>query len=426
VELQFLKIAHVWVVEGGFAKEGFMKRSTYLVWALSMALSAGVLLAVTFSRVPVAGVPRGVYAAAGVPAGPAPLTVPLTTTAAATLAGALPTEPGTHDPVLIKQDDWYYLFYTGGTVNSLRSKDLIHWTPPTTPTTPITTAATTTATAGGAGAATAAAAAGGRGGRGGRGGNGPRAVSALPGMPNSIRAVLPNVRELWAPDISFFKGKYMMYFAAIGLATNKTLDPGSKDYMWHDEGVIVRSQNSDNYNAIDPNFCLDEKGQPWLVFGSFWTGIKLRKLTDEGKPDPADTKLYALATRDRGTAIEAPFIIHEGKYFYLFVSWDKCCAGLNSTYRIMVGRSEKITGPYVDKENVDMAKGGGTQLLAGDGKRIIGPGHCGLFKDGDHWLMVHHFYDGNTPNGTSRLQVRPVTFDEKSWPVVGKSINSPA
>ena len=70
-------------------------------------------------------------------------------------------------------------------------------------------------------------------------------------------------------------------------------------------------------------------------------------------------------------------------------------------------------------------QGGGTEVLAGDGKRIIGPGHEGLLKDGDRWLMVHHFYDGNTPNGVSRLQVRPMTFDKEGWPVVGKAINSP-
>ena len=171
---------------------------------------------------------------------------------------------------------------------------------------------------------------------------------------------------------------------------------------------------------------MDEKGRPWLTFGSFWSGIKLMPLNEVGKPDDTDKTMYAIAARAAGsTAIEAPFIIHKGKYYYLFVSWDSCCRGVNSTYRLMVGRAEKITGPYVDKQNADMAQGGGTQLLAGDGKRLIGPGHCGLFKEGDHWLMVHHFYDGNT-GGTSRLQVRPVTFDEKGWPVLGPAINSPS
>ena len=351
-----------------------MKRTTYLLAALTILLLAGML----WVRAE----------AAATKAGGGPTTLGSTLPAAG--AASSPVEPNTHDPVLIKEGDTYYVFFTGGNVAALHSTDLIHWT---------------------------------------------RAANLLPRTPAWVATELPGVRGLWAPDIAFYKGKYLLFYAAssfgsrnsaIGLATNKTLDPGSKDYQWEDGGMVIRSTQTDNYNAIDPNFVVDEKGQPWLAFGSFWSGIKLRKLTDEGKPDPLDPTLYALAARAGGsTAIEAPFIIHEGRYYYLFVSWDRCCAGLNSTYRIIAGRAEKITGPYVDKDNVAMAQGGGTQLLAGDGKRIIGPGGQGLFKDGDRWLMVHHFYDGNTPNGTSRLQVRPVTFDERGWPVVGKAMNSP-
>lgn len=319
---------------------------------------------------------------------------------------------------MIKQGDYYYVFYTGGFINAIRSKDLLHWESPAA--TPTTGTAPTPAPTG-------------RGGRG--GGRGPRPASVFPGMPNSASAILPSVNSLWAPDIALFKGRYLMYYAAssfgsrnsvIGLATNKTLDPASKDYQWHDDGIVVQSQNSDNYNAIDPNFVLDEKGRPWLTFGSFWTGIKLLQLGDDGKPDPAHKTLYSIAARAPGsTAIEAPFIIHEDKYFYLFVSWDTCCRGLSSTYRIMVGRSEKITGPYLDKTGADMAKGGGTQLLAGDAQRYIGPGGQSLLKDADRWLLVYHFYDGNTPNGTSRLQIRPLSFDNQAWPTLNKPLNSP-
>ncbi len=397
-----------------------MNRRVYSLAALSMALAAGVMLAVTFSKVPL----RSADGAQGAGTSPAGLAATLATTAASQLgaltapaamtgpattlaSGTLPLEPGAHDPAMIKEGDYYYVFYTGGLINELRSKDLIHWDP-------------VRAAAPGAGAA-------GRGGRG-RGG-------ILPAAPAWLATDLPTNRgDLWAPDISFHDGKYFLYYAGssfgsrnsgIGLSTNKTLDPASKDYKWEDVGLVVRTQQSDNYNAIDPNWVEDEKGQGWLDFGSFWSGIKLIKVGKDGKADPADKTMYSIAARGAGsTAIEAPFIIHEGRYFYLFVSWDRCCQGLRSTYRVMAGRAEKITGPYVDKDGVDMAKGGGTQLLAGDRKRIIGPGHEGLFKDGNRWLMVHHFYDGNTPNGTSRLQVRPVTFDEKGWPVVGKAMNS--
>jgi arabinan endo-1,5-alpha-L-arabinosidase len=385
-----------------------MNRATYLIAALTIVLVAGILLVITLSLQksppetvrepytnavpptppPAAPNPRPAFGSAASPGTPS---------ARATVAAPvprLPLEPRAHDPVMIKEGDYYYVFYTGGLINALRSKDLVTWVPS------------------------------------------PR---TLPGIPDWVRSEWPNNRaDLWAPDIAYFNGNYLLYYSAstfgsrnsgIGLATNKTLDPASRNYAWRDAGMIVRTHDSDDFNAIDPNFALDERGQPWLAFGSWWSGIKLIRLNQEGKPDPNDKTVYSLAARKPPeTAIEAPFIIREGRYFYLFVSWDKCCQGVRSTYRIMTGRAEKITGPYLDKDGVDLAKGGGTQLLAGDGQRLRGPGHEGLFKDGGgggRWLMVHHFYDGNTPQGLSRLQVRPVTFDNAGWPALGKALDSP-
>ena len=399
-----------------------MNRSTYAIISLSSLLAAGVLLAITFSNVPLTPRSSTITSTASTLASIDSATRP---TVQNPPPAPLPLEPQVHDPSLIRQGDYYYVFYTGNLINCLRSKDLLHWESPTAlPATPPTRASATNP------ATTPA-----RGARATRAGRSPsRLPSVFPAMPNSVSASLPATRDLWAPDIAFYNGKYLLYYAAssfgsrnsaIGLASNKTLDPASRDYQWHDDGVILRSTVSDEYNAIDPNFVLDEIGRPWLAFGSFWSGIKLRRLTPNGTPDSADPTLYSLASRTAPeTAIEAPAIIREGRYFYLFVSWDRCCQGLQSTYRIMVGRSEKITGPYLDKNGTDMAQGGGTQLLVGDGKRLIGPGGQSLFHDTGRWLMALHFYDGNT-NGTARLQIRPVSFDEKLWPTLANPLNSP-
>src|SRR4030095_3352373 len=108
-----------------------------------------------------------------------------------------------------------------------------------------------------------------------------------------------------------------------------------------------------------------------VAFGSFWDGIKMIDINvSTGKR--SGSNLYSLASRGGG-AIEAPSIIHRGSTYYLYVSFDRCCAGVNSTYRIMVGRSSTITGPYVDKNNQPMMSGGGSQLLATNGSEI-GPG----------------------------------------------------
>src|SRR5690606_1821910 len=133
--------------------------------------------------------------------------------------------------------------------------------------------------------------------------------------------------------------------SVIGLATNKTLDSASDEYEWVDEGLVVESVASDDYNCIDPNLILDADGVPWLAFGSFWSGIKMRRLDHEtGKPSEEDTTLYSLARRRVNSgSVEAPFIIRKGDFYYMFVSFDFCCRGTDSTYHVTVGRSESVT-----------------------------------------------------------------------------------
>lgn len=258
-------------------------------------------------------------------------------------------------------------------------------------------------------------------------------------IPDWIQKESPGTKELWAPDISFFDGVYHLYYAyslfgkntsGIALATNKTLDAASPKYKWEDQGIVLRSGQGDDFNAIDPNLVLDASGQAWLAFGSFWSGIKMRRIDRAtGKLSADDTHLYALASRERpagappGTpelppnweAIEAPFIIRHGEYYYLFVSWDLCCRGVKSTYRTMVGRSRTVTGPYVDAAGKPMAEGGGKQILTGN-EQWLGPGGESLYVDKEQTIMVFHAYD--TQTGKPALQVSTVGWKD-GWPVVG-------
>ena len=120
--------------------------------------------------------------------------------------------------------------------------------------------------------------------------------------------------------------------SAIGLATTRTLDPSSPDYRWTDEGMVLRSyQDKDDWNAIDPNLVLDGDSA-WLVWGSFWGGIKMRRVDPStGKLSAADTTMHSLSSRPReqpiNGSVEAPFIVRHGDYWYLFVSFDRCCRG---------------------------------------------------------------------------------------------------
>jgi arabinan endo-1,5-alpha-L-arabinosidase len=239
---------------------------------------------------------------------------------------------------------------------------------------------------------------------------------------------VPGARGIWAPDISYFHGRYRLYYSVstfgknrsvIGLATNRTLDPKSPDYRWVDEGKVVESTPDYDWNAIDPNLAVDDDDGQWLVWGSFWDGIKMRRVDPEtGKLLASEPRLHSLASRRplKPPAIEAPFIVKRLGYYYLFVSFDLCCRGKDSTYKIMVGRAREITGPYVDKDGTPMMEGGGSLVLAGTAS-WPGVGHEAILADSGSDYLVFHAYDA--ASGRPRLQISTIVW-ENGWPRVAR------
>lgn len=290
-----------------------------------------------------------------------------------------------HDPVIIKADDTYYTFSTHGGIYIRKSSDLLNWESPS-----------------------------------------PSSVFDPADAPAWTREMVPGSNnDIWAPDISYFNDKFHLYYSVstfgsnrsvIGLATNVTLNAESEDYEWVDEGLVIESVRSNNYNAIDPNVIIDADGVPWLSFGSFWSGIKMCRLDYEtGKLSEEDETLYSLARRTENSgAVEAPFIIRKGDFYYLFVSFDFCCRGADSTYHVRVGRSAVVTGPYVDRDGVDLMDGGGTQVTFPT-LRWRGPGHNAILQDGDVEYIVHHAYDADN-GGVETLRIAPLMWDEDGWP----------
>ena len=295
----------------------------------------------------------------------------------------------THDPVLIRQGDRYYVFATGGHyVAAKSSPDLLKWT---------------------------------------------SEGSLLDALPAWVQDAVPGAEGIWAPDISYANGQYRLYYSvstfgsnrsAIGLATSPTLDRTAKDYEWTDRGIVVQSMPDDDFNAIDPNFVEDADGGHWLALGSFWTGIKLFALDAvTGKP-PAGSQPIAIARRPAPAGapapVEAPFIFRHGGWYWLLVSYDYCCKGRNSTYYTVAGRSRAITGPYVGRDGSSLLDGGGTIFLRADLKekeRFRGPGHAGVFTDRDGTTYVaYHAYDSEN-NGAPTLRIAPVHWGDDGWPV---------
>lgn len=300
-----------------------------------------------------------------------------------------------HDPVMIEEGGTYYLFDTGDGISVWSSPDRQDWT---------------------------------------------REEQVFEEAPDWTTDVVPDFdNAMWAPDIAKHEGTYYLYYSvssfgenrsAIGVATNETLDPEAANYEWTDHGPVVESvPGRDLWNAIDPNLTFDEEDTPWLTFGSFWKGIKLVQLNEDltGLAEPetwhsiaARHRYWKLEPRDAGGrmngAVEAPFIFKKGEYYYLFVSWGLCCRGEESTYRVMVGRSKDITGPYLDKEDQSMRLGGGSLVVDGNSE-WAGVGHSGTYTfDGTDYL-VFHGYDVSD-DGQSKLWIEEIEWGEHGWPRV--------
>ena len=287
-----------------------------------------------------------------------------------------------HDPAVAHHRGAYYLFGTGPGIPAWRSTDRITWR---------------------------------------------RIGQVFPrNLPAWAPKTIPGTQFPWAPDISFFNGRWHLYYSistfgskrsAIGFATGRTLGPRTK---WTDRGVVVESNETTDYNAIDPNVVRDDAGQPWLVFGSFNGGIRVVRLDAATGHVAAGAAITPVASRLVPTwGVEAPFIVRRGAFFYMFVSFDNCCRGSQSTYHIRVGRSASIDGIYVDDAGMPMLLGGGRLVLQGSGTRR-GPGHNAVLREGKTWRLFFHYYDA-TAKGTARLGILPIEWTSDGWPVVNWS-----
>lgn len=291
-----------------------------------------------------------------------------------------------HDPssiVRCGKESWY--FSTGQGIRSARSNDLLTWT------------------------------------------DGPPVFKTLPAWHAEL--VPGNKGHLWAPDVISRDGRYWLYYSvstfgknvsAIGLASSPTLNPAAKDFAWKDEGVVIQSRSSDAFNAIDPAVVATPDGYLWMTFGSFWSGIQLVELDAKTGLLKKDARPKPIAWNEERQQIEAPAIAINDGYYYLFVNWGLCCRGTNSTYEIRLGRSRKITGPYLDRSGRDLATGGGSLFVKREGD-FIGPGHFATIEGFPHSRFSFHYYDG-TAFGQSRLGIRELAWTKDGWPEAGKWI----
>lgn len=291
-----------------------------------------------------------------------------------------------HDPVMARENGTYYVFSTGPGIDIYASDNLKQWR------------------------------------------HADRIFSGEPDDPPWATSVAPAFDgHVWAPDIIEKNGRYYLYYSVsafgkntsgIGVTVNETLDPEADNYQWQDQGLVLQSEpGQDNWNAIDPAVIEDDNGTPWMSFGSFWGGLKLVQLDEAMTGLARSAKILDLATRPNSeeNAIEAPFIFKRDGHYYLFASFGFCCRGADSTYRLVVGRSDSVQGPYVDRAGVPMMEGGGTLVLEGI-DAWPGLGHNAVYTFDDRDVMVFHAYEA-ADDGLQKLRILEMDWDN-GWPVV--------
>jgi arabinan endo-1,5-alpha-L-arabinosidase len=289
-----------------------------------------------------------------------------------------------HDPTMIEANGVFYRFWTGNNIPMATSTNLTQWQ------------------------------------------DGPAVYSGgYPAWVSSWLAGVPGqtFNFPWAPDVSYFNGQYHIYssfsakfgdnISCITHLTKSNIAQGS----WTDHGPVICTQGNENYNAIDADAALDTAGNAWLAFGSFWDGIMAIPLNPDGSRSGTSMTRLAWASQ-----IEAPVLFYRCGYYYLFVTWGLCCPGEGRsisqlTYRVAVGRSENIMGPYVDRNGTPMLNGGGTLLVQGDQVQWAAAGHSDVLATGSKIYHLYHAY--RQSNGNAQLRIVELPFDDQGWPVPG-------
>lgn len=286
---------------------------------------------------------------------------------------------GVHDPVMIKEGDTYYVYGTGISVKT--SKDKINWE------------------------------------------NAPGVFSRDSALVWWKKDIPEHRAHIWAPDIHYRDGKYHLYYSvsawmnfnsSIGYASNVTLDKNNPKYKWVDHGQVISFRNGgDGVNVIDPNVFVDKNGKVWLLYGSYQQGLRMVELNPKTGKLFAETPKLITITSHLG---EGAFIIKGPKYYYIFASRGRCCAGVESTYQIVMGRAKNIKGPYTNKEGARWVDDKYSIFLAGD-EQEPGRGHNGFFAEGDTTYVVFHAYT-RSQNGQAILNIKPLYLTTDHWPTV--------
>ena len=266
-------------------------------------------------------------------------------------------------------------------------------------------------------------------------------------MPKTLQLAKGNT-DAWAPDVEYYNGKYYMYISFTTAMYTDTsvisrVEADSPTGPYSNEVILLESisdeaakSGNDKPNCIDPELFYDKDGKLWMVYGSFFGGIYIKELYNEGekwglpKEEGVNNWGKRIWLNGNSTGVEGPYVFYNSvtDYYYLMTSEDD----LMTKYNMRVARSKNPDGPYVDITGNDVA------TAQGKGNKIAGNyrfarqtdagygalGHNSVIKDKDgRYFVVYHArrQEGLTGNSVTlghNLYVSQLYFNEDGWPVM--------
>lgn len=232
---------------------------------------------------------------------------------------------------------------------------------------------------------------------------------------------------LWAPDVRKIGDRYVMYFtvtdstqhpqgddSAIGAATAPTpAGPWTAT-----DGPVVPPRAAPGggwWWTFDPSGFTDVDGQRYLYYGSYFGGIWVTKVADDGLTAVGEPVRVAVDNRYEGA-----YVVRRDGWYVLMASAANCCAGPSTGYSVFAGRSRSPMGPFVDAEgtSLDTSAVGGTIALTQNGNRFVGVGHHAVVTDSTGAdFVVYHGIDRHDPWLTEPFGInrRPMLADRLDW-----------
>lgn len=229
--------------------------------------------------------------------------------------------------------------------------------------------------------------------------------------------------KLWAPDINYVDGKYVLYYAlgvwaAIFKEGCGVAISDSPTGPFVDKGEVVSWKGTGVANSIDANLFRDSDGRKYLYWGSLGprSGIWVIPLSDDGfSTAPRREKKHLGAPN-----MEGAYVVKRGGWYYLFTSKGSCCEHEKSSYRLLISRSRSPMGPFRGPDGKKLRALGYSNVIMGsspDGT-FIGPGHDSqIITDdaGQDWMLFHSYWKGDGYKERC-LVLERLFWDKDGWP----------